>query len=345
MNIRTLVAGTVLATACSAAARSASLESATLHAEWDAERGSLVSLKDRATGREWLDPAAAPALYAIRLTDGDATFSSAQATSVKVQASDGALTVQCSHTGLTVTCEYRLDPDSRCVLGRIAVRSDKPCRLAEITFPLLTLKLPFSGDGSTDRLLWPECDGTLLMDPGKNRPDRTFHYPGVASAQLMAAFDPAAGLFLSARDAAAHTKQFRSRRSGKGVELSISHILPQTPVTEWRLPYEVAVAGLTPSAGLTTVTWEAAADLYRAWAVKQPWCRQTAAQRVAAGDIPKWLTEPTMLFTYSLRGTGPDGAFNDRRAFLTDQVKRWSGAVGAPVTTLLISWEIGRAHV
>ncbi len=321
------------------AGQTVALQNRTLRAEWDAARGALVSLKDRGTGREWLDPAVAAPLYTIKLANAERTISSAHAASVRIKPGIGTLAIECVHTDLTVTCEYRLDPASPCVLGRIAVRADTPVRLAEVRFPLVALKLPFSGDGGNDRLLFPECDGTLLMNPKKNSPVRALHYPGAASLQLMAAFDPGAGLFLAARDAAGHTKLFGSKRSGKGVELSIAHVLPQTPVAEWRLPYDVAVAGLEPADGLKTITWEAAADLYRAWAVQQTWCRQTMAQRVASGDIPKWITEPALLFTYSLRGERGDGTFGDRRSSLTDQVQRWSQAVGAPITTLLISWE------
>ena len=316
-----------------------SLENDTLRAEWDAASGALVSLKDRATGREWLDPTVVTPLYTIQLADRKELISSPQATRVNVLQRDNTVTIECTHTGLTVTCEYRLERNSPCVLGRISVRSATPVRLSEVRFPALTLRLPFSGSGETDQLLWPECDGTLLRNPGMNRPDRQFHYPGGASIQMMAALDPAAGLFLSSRDSEAHTKLFCSRRSGQGVELSINHILPQTPVSEWRLPYDVAVAGLRPAVGLKTITWEAAADLYRTWSIRQPWCRQTMAQRVAAGDIPKWITDPTLIFTYSLRGEKPDKSFGNRQALLPDQAKRWGQTVGAPITTLLISWE------
>ena len=328
-----------LAAGAAGAGEPVALQSPTLRAEWDATRGTLISLKDTATGREWLDPAVTTLPYAILLADQKKPILSSQAIRVSVLRQDNTVTVECTHTGLTVTCEYRLEKQSPCVLGRISVHFEAPCRLAEIKFPLVGLKLPFSGSGESDRLLWPECDGTLLMNPCKNQPNRTFHYPGGASLQLMAALDPEAGLFLAARDNAAHTKQFCSRRSGKGVELSITHVLPQTPVTEWRLEHDVALAGLKPSAGLKSITWEAAADLYREWAVRQPWCRQTMAQRVAAGDIPKWVTEPTMIFTYSLRGERPDKSFGNRQPLLIDQVKRWSQTVGAPITTLLISWE------
>jgi hypothetical protein len=63
------------------------------------------------------------------------------------------------------------------------------------------------------------------------------------------------------------------------------------------------------------------------------------AQRVAAGDIPKWLTEPTLLFTYSLRGQMPDKSQGNRLPLVVDHADAWRKAVGAPITCLIISWE------
>ncbi len=340
MSTRACVPVTLLWACLAQAGQTVFLENAALRTEWDLSRGALVSLKDQATGREWLDPLATEApLYTIQLADQKSFVSSAHATAVSVRQQANTLTVENTHTGLSVTCEFRLERDSPCIIGRIAIRSEKPCRLAEVAFPLVTLKVPFSGTGESDRLLWPECDGTLLSNPCVNRPDRQFPYPGVASLQMMAALDPAAGLFLAARDSEAHTKRFCSLRRGKGLELNITHILPQTPVTEWRLGYDVALAGLKPSPGLKDVTWEAAADLYKTWAVRQPWCRQTMEQRIASGDIPKWVTEPTMILTFSLRGDKPDKSFGNRQPLLAEQVKRWRQTVGAPLTCLIISWE------
>lgn len=319
-----------------------SLENDFIRGRWDAERGVLVSLKDKATAREWLDLAVATPVYTIQLADQKSLISSARASQIVVRQERSTVVIESTHDQpdrLAVTCRFSLEEDSPHVLGRISVQSKAPCRIAEVRFPLVTLRLPFAGAGEADRILWPECDGTLLSNPSVNRPDRQFRYPGVASMQMMAAFDPAAGLYLAARDQGAQTKMFCSRRSGKGLELSIAHVLPQSPVTNWKLGYDVDLAGLRPSAGLKQITWEAAADLYRAWAVRQPWCRRTMAQRVAASDIPKWITEPTMVFTYSLRGQMQDGSSGDRLPLLVDQTERWSKVVGAPITSLIISWE------
>lgn len=324
------------------AGQAVSLENDSLGIQWDASRGAIVSMKDKSTGREWLDPAVATPLYSILLADQASPISSAGAAKIDVRQQEAVVIVECTHDkppGLTVTCRFWLEKESPHVLGRIAVRSAAPCRIAEVRFPLVTLRLPFSGSGADDRILWPECDGTLLHNPSQNRADRQFRYPGTASLQMLAAFDATAGLYLAARDSAAHTKTFCTRRNGQTLELGIAHVLPQTPVSQWELGYDVTLAGLQPATGIKRITWEAAADLYRRWAVQQPWCRQTMAQRVADGDIPPWLTEPTLIFTYSLRGQMQDGSLGNRLPLLVDQTERWSKVVGGPVTCLIISWE------
>jgi len=324
------------------AGETVSLENSAICVRWDAGRGTMVSLKDKATGREWLDPAALAPVYRIQLVDQASPISSTSAAEVRVRKGKADVTIEATHgnpASLTVTCRFWLDSDSLQLLGRIAIQSPSPCRIAEVAFPLVSLRLPFSGSGEDDRVLWPECDGTLLRDPGRNRPDRRLKYPGTASMQMMAAFDPAAGLSLTTRDDKAHTKVFCTRKSGKALELSVAHVLPQTPMNRWELGYDAALAALRPSAGVPTLTWEAAADQYRQWAIRQPWCRKTMAQRVAAGDIPKWIPEPNLVVTYSLRGTMKDGSLGNRILMAVGQMEQWRKVVGAPITCLIISWE------
>ncbi len=319
-----------------------SVENDALRAEWDIQQGTLVSLQDKPSGREWLDPVSQAPLYSISLVDQKEKLSSTDASKTTVRQEDGVVVVECTHdepAGFTVTCRFQQDKDSSCLLGRIAVRSPEPCRIAEVCFPVVRLRAPFSESGQQDAVLLPYCDGYLVRDPVKNRFDRRLSYPGAASMQMMAAFDDAAGVYLAARDSKARTKRFHAKSTGKAVELSVDHLLPQVPVTEWEPGYAMALAGLQPSAGLKQITWEAAADMYRQWAVQQPWCQQTMAQRVAAGDIPKWLAEPNLILTFSLRGQMPDKSLGNRLPLLVDQADRWSKLVGAPVTCLIMSWE------
>lgn len=318
------------------------LEGANVRLAWDAQTGELRSLADRETNREWLDPASSQPLYVIKFAGEPGEVSSRSAASIKVRPEPEAVSFECRHekpAGLVVTCRYRKEPDSAHWLGSLGFKTSAPVTVAEVRFPSLALKLPFSGHGDGDQVLRPECDGSLLSNPGLNRRDSALRYPGMASLQMLAAFDAATGIYLAARDSRGLTKSFCSRSTGKALELAIRHHLPRTPMTSWDLPYEVDLAGLRPKEGSGKLTWEAAADQYRRWAIGQPWCRKTSAQRVAAGDVPAWLGEPSLVLTYSLRGQLPDGTAGNRIPLLVAQADRWREVMGVPVTCLIISWE------
>ncbi len=328
--------------AATAVAEPVALEAGALRAGWDAASGAMVSLRDSGADREWLAPGVRTPLYSIRFAGETNALLSTNASAVSVRRDGASVIVEATHAqpaGLVVTCRYRADAASRGILGRISVRSATPLRIEEVRFPVVSLRLPFAGTGSDDRILWPECDGTVLMNPSTNRPDRSFRYPGVASLQMMAAYDPKAGVMMAAHDAAARTKTFATRGVRGGLEMSVGHITAQSPVTEWDPGYDVVLAALQPCEGLTSVTWEAAADRYRGWALRQPWCRQTMAERVASGDIPRWIVDPTLIVCYSLRGLMADGKSGNRQPLLVDQAARWSRLAGAPVTALITSWE------
>lgn len=300
---------------------------------------ALGALRDAATGRDWLDAAVRSPVYSVLTVGAKTPFTSLNATAVRVRREGGSTVVEGEHGGVTVVCTYRPEPGGTALLGRVSVRSREPVRLSEVRFPVLNLRLPFSGTGAGDRVLFPECDGTLLSDPCRNKPDRRFPYPGNASLQLLAAYDASAGLSLAARDADAHAKAFLSRRNGSALELSIAHAPAQTPATIWELPYEIALERLRPLPGLKEITWESAAERYRAWAVRQPWCARTLEQRLASGDIPRWLAEPNVVVTFSLRGDLPDSSKGVRQPLFAEQMRRWGLVLGAPVTGLVTSWE------
>lgn len=318
------------------------LSTPALSAAWDAGRGALVSLKDRATGREWLDPDTASPLYAIRLVDGADVLTDALAIARRVRREGDAVIVECDHGApvpLTVVCTFRPAADGPHLAARIGIRAPAPIRLAEVRFPLVTLRTPFSGDGANDRILRPECDGSLLCNPAVNRGDRTLVYPGGASLQMIAAYDPSAGLALMARDASGSTKGFGCRRNGRGQELGVGHLPAQSPADRWDPGYDVVFAAMRPPAGMTEVVWESAADLYRAWAERQPWCRRTLAERVKSGEVPAWLCEPSLFFAYSLRGMDAHRSWTNRLPEVAHQAAAWRDLLGAPTTFMLMAWE------
>lgn len=299
----------------------------------DEKTGAIRSLTH--AGREF---AAGDGLYAIEFVEP--AGSSTGATLVRTRnGEDGSLIVEAEHDkpfAFTVTCTFK--PEGRFIAGRIALRTAQPCRIASVTFPVLRLTLPLNGAGADDAVVLPECDGATMMNPLANDLNRTLPYPGSASMQFMGAYDRTAGVYLASRDGEGYAKTLNARRQEKTLHLSIRHVLAQEPVTEWALPYDVVLTtyDVKPELG---EGWEIAADLYRPWAIQQRWCKTTLAERFASGDLPQWLSEPSLFYAFTMHGRLPDGKDGMRTALVPEHAEAWRQVVGGPVTFMLMSWE------
>ena len=143
-----------------------------------------------------------------------------------------------------------------------------------------------------------------MLDPLKNNLWLDLAYPGGASMQFFGAYDKSAGVYLASRDSEGYSKQLSAHRKDKILELSIRHGLAQTQTTDWSLPYDIALTTFDVSAN-SGAGWEIAADLYRPWAMQQPWCKNSLSQRIQSGDIPKWLAEPSLFYAFALPADYP----------------------------------------
>lgn len=314
-----------------------SLESARLRVSWDGERGAIVSFVDKQSGREFVPRGTSWPLYSIQLVDA-APVSSSDATRTTVEQDAGGVSVRCEHPQLTVVSRFRMEESSGMLLGAMELSASADIRLSSVRFGLMSVALPMQGDGSGDRVVLPNCDGQLHRDPAKNRFDKSLAYPGVGSMQMLAAYDGGGGVLLFSRDPDGRTKQPGARSDTKTLSLSITHLTEQAPLRQWKLPYEIAMT--TFSGGKDGVTsWEAAADLYAGWARRQPWCARTLAQRVATGDVPAWLVQPSLFYAFSMQGQLKDGKTGDRLPLIVDHARGWREATGGPVTFMLMSWE------
>lgn len=318
------------------------IENHALRAQWETGQGRMVSLVDKATGREFLDPAAALTAYAVQPSASGNSISGLDASAVRVSRQDAAVIIETEHrqpTPLRIRCRFWLEGETPCLLGRMSIASEQPLSLAAVRFPQVGLRLPFSGTGAEDCVLLPYCDGCLVRNPLAAALNHQLAYPGGASMQMMAAFDRAAGVCLTCRDSTAYTKKLCVSREKKTLTLAVSHLTPQTAATTWETPCDTALTTIHGQGGPNSTTWETAADVYRQWAVRQPWCRQTLAQRVASGDVPKWLTEPSLFYAFSLGGQNKDGTWLSRLSMVAQQAEAWRAAIGGPVTFMLMGWE------
>ena len=106
------------------------------------------------------------------------------------------------------------------------------------------------------------------------------HYPGGTFAQFLAYYNEQAGLYLACEDTAANVKMIMPVHREPGMRLGMAHIGDWPSTGERTLEYDVVL-------GTFTGDWYAAADLYRQWALQQPWA--TPLQRRT--DVPAWLLD------------------------------------------------------
>ena len=159
-------------------------------------------------------------------------------------------------------------------------------------------------------VLLPVADGQLIMNPLANMGDgevRRYDYPGIASAQVMAAYDNQGGIVTYADDGDGNYKGLNIRRYGKGLLLLYEHITYQEDDLLVRVPYAVEL-------GTFEGGWERAADVYKNWAVKQKWCRTKLEDR----DLPAHLKGPSFfLVLTSGKWQGKGEALTDHWKYLT----------------------------
>jgi hypothetical protein len=162
-----------------------------------------------------------------------------------------------------------------------------------ITVPFIPASRQLGDSPADDHLIWPMCDGLLftnLMQAtlwGKN----AVNYPGGASVQFMGLYDDAAGLYMSSQDAHGSPKRISYQLGKNQVDLSVTYFFPETPGPGALVCPETVV-------GVFHGDWHDAADIYKGWATRQPWCARTTTQR---DDIPKWFAAAPPMADYTMQ--------------------------------------------
>jgi len=307
---------------------------------WD-ESGSLACVVDRPSRTRFAAGTPAAPLYVLQLADPALELNSGQATHRECRREGQALVWESEHgeQGLKVICRFEPEADSGSIRARIEVRCSPDRKVAAVQFPIVPLGLPLGDDGADDAVVVPCGDGALIRDPLRSKVDVRYSYPGLAAIQLLAAYDRAAGVYLASRDAEGHTKRLEVRRTDRRLQLAITHLPGQNATSVWRPDYDCVLTTFRGSRGPGSTSWEDAAEIYRAWALRQPWCRETLRQRVERGDVPRWLVEPSLFHSFSLRGFDAAGRPTDRLGSVVDQAEGWREEFGVPVTMMLMAWE------
>ena len=120
-----------------------------------------------------------------------------------------------------------------------------------------------------------------------------------------------------------------------GVTMGLGHFPGTQGPGKTGLSYEVAL-------GTFRGDWHVAAEIYRNWATKQPFCSRKLAQRA---DCPKWLSEPLVGVAFPMRGQGdwdPPAALNPEYAPATNALPyldKLATAFDSPLLPIVFNWE------
>ncbi|MBK1438538.1 hypothetical protein JHJ32_00935 [Parapedobacter sp. ISTM3] len=228
--------------------------------------------------------------------------------------------------GFTVTAYVGLLPDSAMSTWRIEIDGIHGKRISKVTFPRLA-GLTDLGD---EELVAPDWMGSLLQSPrkelsasGGTQKRFAWSYPGHMSMQFLALYNPhRAGLYLACDDTAAYNKEFSlSMDSAEQLSYSVDHFPPFDDQQEtYRPDYSFII-------GAFKGDWLTAAQLYKGWAERQPWCLNS---RLKNRLVPAWV-ENTGYWVWN-RGRG---------AHVLPPAAALSRRLGLPVNVLWHWWHGG----
>jgi len=226
----------------------------------------------------------------------------------------------------TVSVKVGLLPDSAMSSWHISFDGIQKENLRNVVFPRLAGLTDF-GD---EELAVPDWMGTLIRSPRdelaalKNTGGRlAWSYPGLMSMQFLALYGSnQTGLYFACDDSLAYTKDFA---------LSLDESIQLVYGVDNLPAPDGASSGYTPvygfSVGFLSGDWLTAAQLYKTWAERQRWCRES---RFRNGKVPDWV-ENTGFWVWN-RG---------RANHVLSPAQDFSRRLGMPVSVLWHWWHNG----
>ncbi len=285
------------------------------------------------------------------------TIDSSQAKAVEVHddSHDGQRTVVIQFRnmgGLPVdaTVHVKCPRQSALTYWNFDLKNGTDSWIGHIQFPYIQVPFDETDGKHPGNILWSIGDGGLTgpvtpsMEVGgwyrsqRNRPEvwRFNNYPGQwASTQLMACYNDLGGLYLACDDNAGLPKFIDPLMEDEGITLGIGHYPGTKGPGTYQLPYHVVL-------GTFHGDWYAAAEIYRDWASKQPFCPAKLADRK---DVPKWVTDSPVGIMFPMRGQCDwDGPVTENPEFTPASnaipyLEKIAAGLDAPLMPLIFNWE------
>lgn len=330
----------------------------------DSTNGSIASIQSTfGIDRELLIPDHTDLpLFKVELMDGYSSFktvTSSQAKSIHIQkgGDEKEQTIIIDFKGIgnlpidarvTVRCPM----NETLTYWNLELDNGTKSWIAHVQFPVIQVPFDNPGNGYSSHILSPFADGILAgpVEPSmaagswggreRNTPEkwRYNNYPGQwASTQLQAYYNDAGGLYLACDDAAGLPKFIGPLMEDDGVTMGLGHYPGTQGPGKTKLPYNVVL-------GTFRGDWYAAAEIYRNWASKQPFCALKLSQRK---DYPKWITESAIGITFPMRGQSDwDGPaiINQEYTPATNALpylEKLAAELESPLMPIVFNWEHG----
>lgn len=285
------------------------LETARLRVAFtQAAHGGLVSLVDLPSGRDLIAKQAKPRLFELEFSDPRTTgtarlaFNNWDAGAVALEpaasAPSPALRLTFSNFGrlpIEARCLFRAEPGDPFLRCRIEVTVPPGLVLERVRFPMFNLR-PQPAGAAADALVLGATKGGVHPRPSAAKVGTTLSaaQPGDLAAQFGCWYNDRDGLFLAAFDARGWRKSLVFVRGNDGIVPSWS--LPLFERGAYTQDFDFVLTTFHGADAATPPDWRDAADLYKTWALQQPWCARTLAQR---GDLPAWLKEGPAMVRFS----------------------------------------------
>lgn len=266
----------------------------------DSERGGVLSLCP-VGGEEMVAKPQTPILFGLTLSKENApaaerfTLTSRDAKRVQLDRQPDRITL--SYDGLAdwpihVTCTMRAGDTDPLLRARIDVQVPNGLALEAVRFPIVTLRAPLTSDEAETAAVLGATKGGLIRRPDamKFGSSISISQPGNMAAQFGCYYGPRGGFFTAAFDSRGVPKHLIFSRVKEGVEFSWYR--PCYATGSLIQDFDIVMTTFTGEGG-APADWRDAADIYKAWAVTQPWCVAPYHQRA---DIPGWMKEgPAMV--------------------------------------------------
>ena len=220
----------------------------------------------------------------------------------------------------------------------IAITNDEPLIIRQVGFPSLAGIPQLSRDGRNDELALPAMSGVLFEDPLNNFRTNSglgWDYPSTwATMQFMtySSRERNSGLYLATRDAGGYTKSFSfSKPAQNWMNMVVIHRPPLTPKTSFAPAYDVVV-------GVYAGNWYEAAQIYRSWALQQPWVKKASVADVTqpTGWYPQL---PLELWIPTTPSGGPTCEFRYPFSIVPVVSQDAAQYMGQPVAMDWVGWE------